>query len=157
MSLSTKGASFLPLRGFSSRFTHQISSPDKGPSEPSHAPCGQCGAEDEDDFSYFCVFMDLHMPVMGGEKAARAIRDLEAELRTRASPEDPCIFPLPVPIIALSADSQSSITNCAAFNDFLEKPYNRQQLLEKVQQRMPPVGICPSCPRLSVVPESKDS
>ncbi|GGY37450.1 response regulator [Parvularcula lutaonensis] len=68
--------------------------------------------------SYDIVLMDMHMPVMGGLEAAKAIR---AEERGRR-----------VPIIALTANAlQEDQDACfaAGMDDFLSKPFEPKELL----------------------------
>jgi CheY-like chemotaxis protein/HPt (histidine-containing phosphotransfer) domain-containing protein len=70
------------------------------------------------------VLMDLQMPVMNGEAATRAIRQLE---------DDP---PRSIPIIALTANSMpADVQRCraAGMNDHLSKPINRELLRVAVE------------------------
>ena len=73
------------------------------------------------------VLMDLQMPVMGGEDAAREIRRREAG-RAR------------VPVIALTASAlPGDYENClqAGMDDLLTKPYTQAQLRTVIEQWAP--------------------
>ena len=68
---------------------------------------------------YFAIFMDMQMPVMDGLEAAAKIREIE-------SPTDPR-----VPIIALTANVMPGDRDrclAAGMDDFLTKPFNRDQI-----------------------------
>lgn len=69
------------------------------------------------------IFMDCHMPEMDGYEATALIREsVPAEK---------------LPIIALTADiTESNRTRCAeaGMNDFLTKPFSRQQLAEQLEK-----------------------
>lgn len=69
---------------------------------------------------YFAVLLDLRMPVMGGESAARAIRALDRADAKR------------VPIFAVSADAYpENIESClaAGMNGHIAKPVDAEELL----------------------------
>lgn len=71
---------------------------------------------------YKIIFMDCQMPVMDGYDSTRQIRGL-ASLRSR------------VPIVALTANVQAEdVAKCleCGMNDYLPKPVNKTQLLEKL-------------------------
>jgi len=71
--------------------------------------------------TYDLCFMDLQMPVMGGLEAAEFIR---SDMK------------LTVPIVALTAaEVQEEKDNClsAGMNDYLPKPFDVQQLKEKIR------------------------
>ena len=67
------------------------------------------------------VIMDLKMPVMDGYEASKRIRNLRKS----------------VPIIGVSAyamqDDMDKAIN-SGFNFFITKPFNKNQLLQKVQE-----------------------
>ena len=70
------------------------------------------------------VLMDLHMPVMDGYEASRAMRTLADPVKSG------------IPIIALTASVSSSVNKKvldAGMNDFLSKPFNPQHLYEKLR------------------------
>lgn len=73
---------------------------------------------------YDIVFMDLSMPVMDGYEAARVIR---RELYNE------------VPIVALTATTLSDTKNKvlkAGMNDYLPKPFNQSNMLEKISKNL---------------------
>ncbi|HSI68725.1 MAG TPA: ATP-binding protein [Gillisia sp.] len=75
----------------------------------------------EEDFGL--VLMDLHMPKMDGYTASSAIRKIEKEKF------------LSLPILAISGSIdffQAENMNANGFSGFLAKPYNPQELLEKI-------------------------
>lgn len=75
----------------------------------------------EEDFGL--VLMDLHMPKMDGYTASSAIRKIEKEKF------------LSLPILAISGSIdffQAENMNANEFSGFLAKPYNPQELLEKI-------------------------
>lgn len=70
------------------------------------------------------ILMDIHMPVMGGVEAARAIRALE---RNRGLPK--------TPIIALTADAmthQVAEYLAAGMDEHLSKPIEIKRLVETI-------------------------
>ena len=81
---------------------------------------GDLATEAEADNSFDIIFMDLHMPRMGGIDAGRVIRTREQRVGRD-----------PTPIYALSADVQSDvIKECtdAGFDGFIEKPIKKDVL-----------------------------
>ena len=75
--------------------------------------------------SYDMIFMDCQMPVMDGYQASHAIRLWEQETQMR-----------PVPIIALTANAiEGDREKCldAGMDDYLTKPFNGDQIREKIQ------------------------
>jgi CheY-like chemotaxis protein len=71
------------------------------------------------------VLMDLHMPVMDGYDATRAIRTFSDPIRAR------------VPILALTASvSQNvySLIKQVGMQDYLPKPFHADQLHQKLQE-----------------------
>lgn len=79
------------------------------------------------------VLMDCQMPVMDGYEATRIIREQEAQrsppLAGQASAR--------LPIVALTADAlKGDRERCLAsgFDDYLSKPYTRQQLRDVIQR-----------------------
>ncbi|MEM9839855.1 MAG: ATP-binding protein [Pseudomonadota bacterium] len=76
------------------------------------------------------VLMDMHMPVMGGLEAARAIRAAETKRR--------------VPIIALTANAlQEDQDACfeAGMDDFLSKPFEPSALLSAIARYAPRTSV----------------
>ncbi len=81
---------------------------------------------------YDLILMDCHMPGMDGFEAAAKIR-----LREQGSAMEH------VPIIALTADVQKGvIEQCieAGMDDYLSKPYTRNQLFQTLQKWLSPGG-----------------
>ncbi len=79
---------------------------------------GLVGYEKFKEYGYDIVLMDLFMPVMNGMDSARKIRELSQ-----------------VPIIALTANSsKEEQDNCfkVGMNDYLSKPFNPQELLDRI-------------------------
>ncbi len=76
-------------------------------------------------FPYDIVLMDVQMPEMDGIEAIRAIRRLESESATGGH----------ITIIAVTAHAMAADqANCmeAGMDDYLPKPFNQQELLEKI-------------------------
>ena len=74
---------------------------------------------------YDCIFMDIHMPIMDGVTATKAIRSSKTNANSYT------------PIIAMSGDiltDKSEILNDAGFSDFLSKPINPQLLKDLVEK-----------------------
>ncbi|MDR2887153.1 MAG: response regulator [Bacteroidales bacterium] len=75
--------------------------------------------------SYDIILMDIQLPVMDGLVATEKIRALESTTNRH------------VPIIALTANAMiGDKENClsAGADDYISKPFNPQQLIEKIQQ-----------------------
>ncbi len=95
------------------------------------------------------IFMDCQMPVMDGFEATDKIRKMEA---------NPALKMQHTPIVALTAHATAGYRDlCLAkgMDDYLSKPFNSQQIIEKLQQWVLSkpaiyVGIA------SVVPELPD-
>jgi diguanylate cyclase (GGDEF)-like protein len=80
--------------------------------------------------NYDLILMDCHMPEMDGFEAAAKIREFEASQDSQRH----------VPIIALTADVQKGITELcysAGMDDYLSKPFSKQQLQDMLQQWLP--------------------
>lgn len=81
---------------------------------------------------YDLILMDCHMPGMDGFEAAAKIRQHESEAG------------LPrIPIIALTADVQKGVVDqCAdaGMDDYLSKPYTRNQLFQTLEKWLAPGG-----------------
>ncbi len=80
---------------------------------------------------YELIFMDVQMPVMDGYQATKAIRELESE---HAATENKNFKETmhSIPIIAMTAHAMSEYKELcleAGMNDFLSKPFTREQLL----------------------------
>ncbi|HYK77177.1 MAG TPA: PAS domain S-box protein [Daejeonella sp.] len=74
---------------------------------------------------YDLILMDLHMPVMGGLEASKAIRNLQGD------------FYRDIPIIALTASIMAQELDCIAdsgMNDYVMKPFVPAELHRKIQQ-----------------------
>jgi hypothetical protein len=97
------------------------------------------------------ILMDLHMPVLDGVAATRAIRALP----------DPAVAT--VPIVALTADAfPETLERClvAGMNDFLTKPVSPQKLgtsLRRLFGAGVAVGIAPDAPAAAPPPGPEDS
>ena len=77
-----------------------------------------------------CIFMDMRMPEMDGEEAARAIRQWESRTATRACP-----------IVAVTANAfEEDRHRCldAGMNDFLAKPLKIGDLQEVLERWLDP-------------------
>jgi len=77
------------------------------------------------------VFMDCQMPVMDGFEATDKIRKMET---------NPALHMQRTPIIALTAHATAGYRDlCLAkgMDDYLSKPFNTQQIIEKLQQWVP--------------------
>ena len=71
------------------------------------------------------IWMDLRMPGMDGNEAARRIREAESERRT--------------PIIALTAgviENEGSPSDSPAFDDWLYKPFREAEVLDKLEKHL---------------------
>lgn len=78
---------------------------------------------------YSLIFMDLHMPIMNGIEATKAIRNYEIENSL-----------IPTPIIALTADvMQDTYTAVyqAGMDDFITKPFEEEKLNEVLSRYLP--------------------
>ncbi len=87
---------------------------------------GRHALEKLDESAVDCVLMDVQMPVMDGLEATRRLRDREAE---RAAE--------PVPVVALTANAlEGERGRCldAGMDDYVAKPFQRDQLLEVVSR-----------------------
>jgi len=76
--------------------------------------------------TYSLILMDIHMPMMNGLDASKAIRQHEISLGIH-----------PVPIIALTSDSTDGIKQrCSqsGMNDYLEKPFSQQDIYQKISR-----------------------
>jgi len=79
------------------------------------------------------VLMDCQMPVMDGYTATRTIREQEAQRSAPPAGQAPARLP----IVALTADAlKGDRERCLAggFDDYLSKPYTRQQLRDVIQR-----------------------
>ena len=84
-------------------------------------------------FAYDMIFMDCQMPVMDGYQASQGIR--EWEKKTQAPH---------MPIIALTANAiEGDRQKCldAGMDDYLSKPFNAEQIREKVEHWSAQTGI----------------
>lgn len=81
-------------------------------------------ALEKEDFDV--VLMDIHMPDMDGFEATRLIRNPESQVKNHH-----------VPIIAVTADTMKGDRDfCirAGMNDYISKPFNPEDLFEKVER-----------------------
>lgn len=87
---------------------------------------GQEAIEKLRDNDYALVLMDLQMPVLDGLRATAFIRDIRSNVRNHN-----------IPILALSADAYPETKHKAyeaGVNDYITKPFNKQELFEKIGQ-----------------------
>jgi CheY-like chemotaxis protein len=85
---------------------------------------GQLAVECVQQQDFDLVLMDVHMPVMDGLAATRAIRALDAAVKN-------------IPIIALTADAMSNAQEealAAGVNFFVTKPVHMAQLQEAIER-----------------------
>jgi CheY-like chemotaxis protein len=73
------------------------------------------------------IFMDIHMPIMNGLDATKAMRQFEAEANIEK----------PTPIIAMTANPNRNQCFEAGMNDFLFKPVLLEQLKEMLDKWVP--------------------
>jgi two-component system, sensor histidine kinase len=93
--------------------------------EPVFAVNGQEAVQKILSGDYDVVLMDIHMPVLDGYKAARAIRKMvQAEKNS-------------IPIIALTASVSNNLNEKiteAGMNDYIYKPFNSKELYTKMKE-----------------------
>lgn len=92
--------------------------------DPVFAENGQEAIEKISSQVYDVVLMDIHMPVIDGYEAAKAIRKIK----------DPAISG--VPIIALTASVSNNLhkkIKAAGMNDYIYKPFNTENLYGKLK------------------------
>ncbi|MEP2718868.1 response regulator [Pseudophaeobacter sp.] len=88
---------------------------------------GQLAVEAFQKTDFDLVLMDLSMPVLGGLEATRQIRQYEQEVKGAACR-----------IIALTANAQPSDAEACyevGMNDFISKPFRKQDLISRLQAR----------------------
>jgi PAS domain S-box-containing protein len=84
---------------------------------------------------YDLLFMDVQMPVMGGNEATRRIRALEREMHR-----------IPLPIIAMTASASDKDRDAcikAGMDDFIAKPIQKRQLETALARWLPPRAKLP--------------
>jgi CheY-like chemotaxis protein len=84
---------------------------------------------------YDLLFMDVQMPVMGGNEATRRIRALESEMHR-----------VPLPIIAMTASASDKDRDAcikAGMDDFIAKPIQKRQLETALARWLPPRAKLP--------------
>jgi CheY-like chemotaxis protein len=92
---------------------------------------GEKAVEAYSNDKFDLILMDVQMPVMNGYEATKIIRGLEAEKGYRT------------PIIALTAFAMTSDKEeCinAGMDDYISKPFKRQQFMDAVNQALNPKG-----------------
>ncbi len=98
---------------------------------------GQVALDRVQKETFDLVLMDLHMPVMNGVDATRAIRALEHPAAK-------------LPIIALTADVMNDTHDeamAAGVSDFVTKPVHLARLQEAIRQQLEPVQAQKSAPQ----------
>jgi signal transduction histidine kinase/ActR/RegA family two-component response regulator len=92
---------------------------------------GQEAVEANRDNPFDCILMDQQMPVMDGNRAAKAIRDIEKETGGH------------VPILGVTAnvrDAQQEEMIDAGMDDIIYKPYGTHELVEKINHLLSKEG-----------------
>ncbi|KAJ6189222.1 hypothetical protein N7519_004130 [Penicillium mononematosum] len=92
---------------------------------------GQEAVDANRDNPFDCILMDQQMPVMDGNCAANAIRDIEKETGTH------------VPILGVTAnvrDAQQKEMIDAGMDDIIYKPYGTHELVEKINRLLSKEG-----------------
>jgi len=103
---------------------------------PDIAGNGQEAVEKAQQTQYDLILMDIRMPVMDGYQAARAIRELPGYAHT--------------PLLALTADTPDEVRShpeASLFQDVITKPFDPQELRQKVLQFARGRGSAPSSPK----------
>ncbi len=101
--------------------------------------------------SYDLILMDCQMPVMDGYDATREIRAMEKKHRDDHGSGSH------MPIIALTAHAmQGDRDDClaAGMDDYLAKPFRKEQLLQLLRQWLPP-KVPEAAPDQNIMPENK--
>ncbi len=101
--------------------------------EPSEAANGELALEALQHEVYDLVFMDMHMPVLDGLETTRRIRAGE---QARGDCRR-------LPVIAMTANvMREAIDSCreAGMDDFLPKPFKREQMIDILSRWLPPPG-----------------
>jgi CheY-like chemotaxis protein len=89
------------------------------------------------------IWMDLRMPLMDGNEAARRIREAERGKRNGEGKE------IHTPIIALTADlmEKESVPHSGLFDDWVYKPFRQTEIFERLEKHLgvqfvyePPMG-----------------
>jgi len=96
---------------------------------------------------YDLILMDIQMPVMDGRQATRIIRSIESE-RAGLAGYDNARGIQRVPIIATTAHAMKGVDEeClkAGMNDYLSKPFSREDLLATVDKWLKVKGQAISC------------
>ncbi|OQE13023.1 hypothetical protein PENFLA_c057G08237 [Penicillium flavigenum] len=92
---------------------------------------GQVAVDENRDNPFDCILMDQQMPVMDGNCAAKAIRDIEKETGGH------------VPILGVTAnvrDAQQKEMMDAGMDDIIYKPYGTHELVEKINRLLSKEG-----------------
>lgn len=113
---------------------------------------GQAAIELWQDWQPHLIFMDMHMPVLNGYEATRQIRAREKAmsqmpeskmsatvLPSTAADRSQTLPPTPIKIIALTAsafDEQRQACLEAGCDDFVSKPFQRDNLLEVLSKHL---------------------
>lgn len=96
-------------------------------------PNGKAAVELFENEKFDLILMDCEMPVMDGLSATRRVREIEAGETARGH----------VPIVALTAHALAEVRErcfAAGMDDFLVKPYDRQQIAETLSRWLAPWG-----------------
>lgn len=93
--------------------------------KPDFAVNGEEALEKLANETYDLILMDIHMPVMDGYNATKAIRSLSDETKAR------------IPVIALTASVSNNLNDkikAAGMNDYIYKPFNSKELYNKLKR-----------------------
>jgi signal transduction histidine kinase/FixJ family two-component response regulator len=107
--------------------------------EPAEAENGELALEALRRERFDLVLMDMHMPVLDGLEATRRIRAFEKAGGGRR-----------VPVVAMTANAmRDAVDACraAGMDDFLPKPFKREELIDVLSRWLPPPGSAEADPK----------
>ncbi len=79
------------------------------------------------------IWMDIRMPVMDGYEAVRCIREADSTATQSPNQHDP---PIIIAITASAFEEERAKVLAAGCNDFIRKPLQRQELLDKIAKHL---------------------
>ncbi len=94
-------------------------------------------------FDFDLILLDCHMPALDGYSTSREIRRLEEQSSTGQR----------IPIVALTADlMQSNRQRCleSGMDDYMSKPFNREQMRAVLSRWLPGTGTENSVPEVAI-------